>query len=76
MKNVVHDLSELRKILQHFETVFVCLVGSLGKMSNFTTCTRNEEHKFAICVYTLTLNKFVSKIGQRLFYERLRKLKI
>ena len=25
MKNVVHDLSELRKILQRFETVFVSL---------------------------------------------------
>ena len=28
MKNVVHDLSELRKILQRFETVFLCLFGS------------------------------------------------
>ena len=67
MKNVVHDLPELRKILQRFEKVFVCLFvclfGSPGKMSSLSTSVLvSEERKFAICVYALTLNTSVNKI--------------
>ena len=62
MKNVVHDLSELRKILQRFETVFVCLFGSPGKMSSLSTSVLvSEERKFSICVFALTLNTSVNK---------------
>ena len=65
MKNVAHDLSELRKILQRFETVFVCLFVSVLARAKRPICQLvlvSEEHKFAICVYALTLNTSIKEI--------------
>ena len=52
--------------------LFVCLFACLGartKCPIFQLVLVGEEHKFAICVYALTLNTSVSPIHTGLFFD-------